>query len=295
MAFSASRAALEGFRVAGRAPVSFVVWSLLPGAAITALGLGGVWLFANQFSDVFSESHVEPARVTGFLVWIVIACLVGFVVMMAYLSVIYCAIYRAVLQPAQRGFAYLRFGRDEWNMFLLLMLTVVVGVAFELTGLGIGLGISATPLLNEAKVSLVVLEVLALLVLALIVLIRWSLAGPVIVAEGRLDLGRSWTLTRHRLWPLVGMLLLAGVLGMVVSMAIQLVTRPISLMVFDPLQVPPPPLGQVWTRMWGLIETYPGPTAAIATLVMLATTLQTVVQLAPVAAAYRDIADEGKG
>ena len=295
MAFSASQAALEGFRLVGRRPVSYVVWSLLPGAVIAALGLGGAWLFADQFSDVFSESKAPPGRVLEFIGEFFIAFLVGFAVMMIYLSVIYCAIYRAVLKPAESGRAYLRFGRDEWNMFLLMMLSVVLVLAVELAGVGIGVGIYATPLLTEAKFSLIAVVVLALLALLPVVLVRWSLAGPVIVAEGRFDLGRAWSLTRGRLWPMVGMLLLAGILGWVVSLAIELVTRPLSMMIYDPYQATPPALPQAWTRMWGLIEANPGPTAVVAVLLMLATTLQTVVQLAPVAAAYRDIADEGKG
>ncbi len=294
MAFSASQAALEGFRLVRRRPVSFIVWSLVPGAAIVALSLGGVWLFADQFSDVFSGAHVEPSRVAGLLGGLFIAFLAAFAVIMVYVSVIYCAIYRAVLKPAQSGLAYLRFGRDEWNMFLLLMLTAVAGAVVELVGVAIGVGIYATPLLNEAKFGLIALEAMALLGLLVFVLIRWCLAGPVIVAEGRLDLGRSWSLTRGRLWPLIGMLLLAGILGWLVSVAIEVVTRPLSFMLYNPYQLPPPSLSQAWTRMWSMIAANPGPTAAVSVLLMLAMTLQMVVQLAPVAAAYRDIVGESE-
>lgn len=292
MAFSASHAALEGFRLVGRRPVSFVVWSLVLGVMFAALCFGAAWLFGSQFSDVFASSHLAPARALSFLGWFFAAFLVVFIVMMAYLSTIYCAIYRAILKPVRPGFAYLQFGRDEWNMVLLQLAMFVIVMVFELAGVGIGLGIYASPLLTGAKVSLIILEVLVLLVTMLITMVRWSLAGPVIVAEGRLDFGRSWSLTRHHLWPMFGMLLLAGILGLVISTAMQLVVRPISFLVFNPYQSPPPAPAQVWSRMWDLVVANPGPTAAVTALLLLATTLQTVVQLAPVAAAYRDLTAE---
>lgn len=125
---------------------------------------------------------------------------------------IFTATQRAVLRPAERGFAYLRFGEDELRqiglgVFLsvclsiamvlaMIPLMIVVGIVFAITVAATG-----SPL---AGVLLIVIAYFALMGASIYVEVRLSLAFPLTFLRRSFVIGEAWRLTKGRFWTLFG-------------------------------------------------------------------------------------------
>lgn len=288
MAFSAASSALEGFRVVGRRPVSFVVWTLLASALVLAALAGLAWLFGDL--DLPTADRLEPAQALELVGKFGGASLVAVAVMIPVSLVLYNAMLRSVLRPEDRTFAYLRIGGDEWRMFLLWLLFLLVTLAFYAAVVALAVGVQFLDLPQAGKVGLWVLLGLVAVMILIFVGLRWSLAGPVVLAERRVSLSRSWKLTRGRFWPILGMALLAWILGSAISwiaqLVIQLATSPLMAGWTPDPEKPFENWEQIAEQVQGQL-----PAAGLLLLVYaLAIMLQQAVMVAPFAAAYRDIA-----
>ena len=114
---------------------------------------------------------------------------------------------------------------------------------------------------------------------------RLSLAIPITIAERRIAIFDSFAVTKGRLWPLLGMALLAAVMSLVVGLLGSLVGMPIELatgglkgladLEGESLQV-------ILQSAWPAIAAY-----IVINAIMSA--LQVAVIYAPFSAAYRDI------
>ncbi len=193
MRFSASDAALEGFRVIGTRWRLVVGWGLF-----NLMGLVGASIAAVML--IFIVSAVVGSRETATAVGGVVGGLVLGVGAFFIQAMIVSALFRAVLREDAPGFLHLRLGGEELRLALVWALTLVavgggVAVAWILAGMAGAAGgaLAGTP---------VVLVVFAALIwLAL----RISLAAPVAVAERKIGFTRSWGLTRGRGAALFGM------------------------------------------------------------------------------------------
>lgn len=128
------------------------------------------------------------------------------------------AAYRAVLRPAEVGFGYLKLGADEFRQIVLLLVFSVIylllwGLPFALAVAAHAVGDLDTP----AAVALYLLAGVVALALSIWIGVRLSLAPPMTLATGRLQLGRSWALTRGRFGGLLGMYALTIVFAIMLS------------------------------------------------------------------------------
>jgi hypothetical protein len=292
MSFSPSQAAIEGFRLVGRRPLSFVVWSLFIG-----LTMGAIFaLFFSLFADLWpyiagrSQSYEDLMAFAGRFLLFWLAAMIGLLLIFAVLT---AAVYRALLAPAQSVFAYMRLGGAELRLAALQLLLLAIGWALELVGMGGIVAVAVTPfLLLWAKILIGLALGLGAVVLAIYLYVRLCLAGPLVVAHGRLDLSSAWALTRGRFWPLLATGLLAVLLGYAVSLLAQMFMQPVMMAFMGPyISAGPQSFGRAVVDPWVFVRDNQVMFAVLGVLAMPVFALQIVVQTAPFAAAYRDLSE----
>jgi hypothetical protein len=132
----------------------------------------------------------------------------------ALMTVVTCAAYRAVLEPDDSAFLYLRLGKREGGVFLALFAQVLIIVAvLRLTGAPLEILVGMAGRLHTPDAAISALRVLWLclqLGLTLWLAARLSLSGPMTFAEQHFRLLEAWQLTRGQVWRLLGVALLVG-------------------------------------------------------------------------------------
>ncbi|HWU15561.1 MAG TPA: hypothetical protein VN157_16305 [Caulobacter sp.] len=222
--FSPVQAALEGVRITRRKPLVVLAWAACYFAMLVVLGLVVAFAFGGTVrADLALLARTNDLRE---LVDIVarrkgtLLPLIAFAV--ALQSVISVAILRAVVRPEERRLAYLRVGREEARQFVValvgwvvaLVVTALPSAVLVLIGAGlISLGAVETNRWVE------VLGAIAVAGLSIWFGIRLSLLSITTFAEGKLSLRRTWALTDHHFWHLLGMYALAFVITFLVSVA----------------------------------------------------------------------------
>ncbi len=291
MAFSATDAAFEGFRVVRRHPLALVFWALfyivVIGAALAVVGGSVIGLMATierleQAGGTPSPEDIMPLVAAYLAIFAVIVPL-----SLIASAVLYAAVARSVLRPNESGFGYMRLGMDEVRV---LVVSLVLFVVFMLAGVvlfGIIGAVSGMAVAAEAPALWIVVALLVCAAVAVLIwlAVRLSLAIPITMAERRMAIFDSFAFTKGRFWPLLGMTLLAGVMTIVVGLLGSLVAMPIQLatggmeglsgLEGESLQV-------ILQTAWPAIIAY-----VVINAVMSA--LQLAVMYAPFSAAYRDI------
>ena len=297
MAFSASDAAFEGFRLVRRKPVALIAWALLYAvlslasvfAMSNAIGLMVEWGERAEALESAEPTQAEVMAVfQGFgevmlsLAWLLPVSLIVGAMLMA-------AVARAVLNPRAGGFGYLRLGMDEVRVFVVsLVLCILLFCGWLAVGLLVGVLAGIAGATGASWMWLVVvLGGLAGVAAIVWLAIRLSLAVPITVAENRFAIFDSFALTKGRFWPLLGMAVIAFVMVLVISLLAMVVTLPLNLMTgleswsfgsnADP-EVMAAALDV--TNPWVIVN-------ALVEAVVYALTVG--VMYAPFAAAYRDI------
>lgn len=218
MAFSASEAAFEGFRVVRREPGSVAVWAvvqLIFSAALSLLMLP-VMRPLMAVSAANSANRSAGAQAATAMLNVLPLYLVILPLYLLVFAVLSAAVYRAVLRPQDKAFARLRFGADElrlagvWILLGLLWLGVsmVVGVVLIILAIAVAMASKASPA-NLVLFVLVVYPVIFALLAWFSV--KFSFAAPMTFAQKRIQLFASWKLTKGRFWSLLGCYLLAFV------------------------------------------------------------------------------------
>jgi hypothetical protein len=294
MAFSATDAVFEGFRVVRRRPSTLIYWTLfyIAAFAVTMALVGGDLIRLIAALEVLDPSGAtSPEELMPVMQLYANIFAVVLPVSLIASAVLYTAVSRAVLQPEEDRFGYIRLGADELRVLTVvvalgLLFMALMVVSFALVGLIGGIGTAAgAPWLWPFAVLLGVAAVGACIWLA----IRLSLAVPITVAERRIAIFDSWRLTRGVFWPLLGMAVLAGVLGMVVALLGSLVLTPLQLLGggLDQLEgVEGEGLAVVLRAAWPAIAVFIVSNAFVSAL-------QVAVIYGPFSAAYRAIAAQG--
>lgn len=291
MSFSPTDAAFEGFRVVRRRPLTLVGWSLF---SIVMTGVMGLLMmdtltaFASATQGV--EAGVEPSMAqleqigrlyVGMMAW---AAPLGIV----FGAVLSTAVARSVLKPEAAAFAYMRLGMDEVRVALA---TLVVGIVMGLVGFivfGV-VGTLATLAISggqSALAGLAILIGLAGVVLLLWMAVRLSLVVPITFAERRIAPFESWTLTKGRTLPLVGMAVIAFAMAIVVSMLGGVVAMPLTMATGAGLQGL---AGLEDASLQEVLRAAAVPLTVWLIINSILTAMQTAIMYAPFSAAYRDI------
>lgn len=240
MAFSASDAAFEGFRLVRRKPVALIAWALL----YAVLSLASVFALSNTIGAMVEWGEraealegADPtqaevmAMFQGFgevmlnIAWLLPVSLIVGAMLMA-------AVARAVLNPRAGGFGYLRLGMDEVRVFVVsLVLCILLFCAWLVVGLLVGVLAGIAGATGASWMWLVVvLGGLAGVAVIVWLAVRLSLAVPITVAENRFAIFDSFALTKGRFWPLLGMALIAFVMVLVISLLSMVITLPLNIM-----------------------------------------------------------------
>jgi hypothetical protein len=292
MAFSATEAAFEGFRVVRRNPLALVFWALF-----YAVFMGAIFAMMgpNLISFVTATEQLEQSGATPSMEdFAPLFQMMGllFVVLLPLSliasAMIYAAVSRAVLRPGESAFGYLRLGMDEVrvlvvSMVLFFVFMALMVVASGIIGAVIGMTVAAE---MPALWLLVVLLILAAIGASIWLAVRLSLAIPITMAERRIAIFDSFGFTRGRFWPLLGMALLAWVMSVVVGLLGSLVAMPLQfatgggLMALEGLE--DESLQVILQSAWPAIAAW-----ILINAVMSA--LQVAVVYAPFSAAYRDM------
>ncbi|MBX7248215.1 MAG: hypothetical protein K1X35_04100 [Caulobacteraceae bacterium] len=303
--FSATHASLEGFRIIGRRPISMIVWTIVYTLLSFGFIAGVCYFLGSTFIGEIIRHHDDPTwardldidnwqdawRYFGGL-FQVIALLIPATLLLGAVQM--SAVFRTVLRPKERGFAYLKLGADELRQ-VGLMIVLLLLFAVVLCGgvLGLIFGLKAAGLEEGMSALLAVLGGVLLVVLAVWLSIRLSLAAPATFARKRLTVFGAWGLTRGHFWGLLGMYILSAIFTIIVTVVIDMIARAVggamgfsmaSLIDGDQLAIDF--ANFTWDQAWTLFG-YGG--LAYVMLSMLGNTFQLALTYGPQAAAYRDL------
>jgi hypothetical protein len=239
--FSVTDAAVAGFGVIRREPLAVLTWGLaiLVVAVLPMAGL--IWAIFPQFFDLVREAESQTSAATpgdpamigrimqvqSQMMVLNVLTSVGGVALQAVLA---GAVFRVVLEPDQRRFAFLRVGGQElWLGLLYLVLGILTYIAFLVAMLAVALLAGIAYLIGSSAgtgagvVACVVVAIVAGLgaYAALIwAMLRLSMAGPMSFAERKFLLFESWAFTRGQAGALFGMALLVGLILIALELVI---------------------------------------------------------------------------
>ena len=220
--FSATDAALAGFEIARREPLTVLAWSAVQAVVVLPLSLVLGSAVAPYQAQLQLTGARDPAAAAALLSHVLPLELLAMVVLLALFAVLYAAVYRTVLHPAATGLGRLRLGADELRVAGALVLLFLVTVGAIVAGtivaaLAAGALSLAVPALRALWTVAAVLAVIAGLIF---VGVRLSLSPPMTFATARVTVFGSWALTRGRFWPLFGTYLVAGLLALALEIAV---------------------------------------------------------------------------
>lgn len=221
--FSASQAAFEGFRVTRNQPMAVLAW-------------GGVWLLGLMAMGVammpammpFAEEIVaaggDPEALSAGAQAAILSALwymapIGLLVQ----ALLAPALYRAVLKPEARRFAYLRIGMDEVRALVIFVVTAAISFALSFGG------DAAEALATQTVGSwMAVIVGTAVSMASIYLAVRFSLLAPRSVREGRFVIKPALDTTKRLFWPLLGMGVIAGAMAVLVVMLLVVVALPLA-------------------------------------------------------------------
>jgi len=221
---SVSAAAGAGFKLIGSKPVSVFIWGLL----MVLLAIGPfVLLFGPlipQYMDFMRDRFTHPATppqlatIMPFYTRMNAASSVMRLGGLLTAAVINAAVFRAVIEPRNRGFAYLQFGMREIWLIVLSIAEVLLWIGMIiLAGLAVAAitGVTGHFAGQSWAVLACVVSCLVAAFTLIVVGLRLSMAGPMTFADGEFRLFQSWRLTRGHAWQifLVALLLFVILLG----------------------------------------------------------------------------------
>ncbi|MBP7703909.1 MAG: hypothetical protein KA105_01335 [Caulobacter sp.] len=200
-------AAFEGFRIIRDRPGLILTWTAIYFLSVLAMVL---ILLVPNLGTLQAATHGGGERNIEEL-WARFGPSILIVLAMALVlvTVLPGAVFRSVLRPADRSFAYIKFGADEWRMLgLYLFLVLIFSIASAAYG---AVAVFALRLSGPAEWLIGGLATVGGVAFIGWLFVRLALAGPVVVADEKLAIGRAWKLTRGEFWQLVGTLLLSVV------------------------------------------------------------------------------------
>ena len=220
--FSITEAAFTGFRIVRRRPRAVIVWAVIQLAV--SLAVGGV-MAAMAGPDLMrlqglgaAAAQITDAELLALFGRLGPAFGVIAIFALVFNPLLYAAMNRAVMRPADDRFGYFRLGADEARQLGLMLLKVLVVLGGYMAVVLIAFAAAAAfgSLSKPAAGLAVALVALAGVGAAVFVAVRLSLASAQTFATARVTLFGSWALTRGRFWPILGTYVLADAFAAVV-------------------------------------------------------------------------------
>ena len=190
MGFSITDVALTGFGVVQRRPAVVLAWAGLQ-LVVTVLATLAVGPLANALFALPRDALQDPARIQAALSPYAANADLAWLLLIPVNAVLNAAMNRAVMQPDQDRYGYLRMGLDELRQLgLILILMAMVFFAATLAGV----------LVTAADGSAALAATLLFGGLGLWVWLglRLSLASALTFDTGRIDLQGAWRLSQGR-------------------------------------------------------------------------------------------------
>jgi hypothetical protein len=295
--FSASDAAVSGFRFIARQPKTVAIWAGVLLAYELLWGGLTVGLASDQLASLraFSQANGrDPEAAMAMLPSVSVILLFGLLALLALGSLLFSAAYRALLHPEDRRFGHISFGAEELRFagLMLVWLALSVGGSFVIafvTGLLAALG--------EALPSgLQVFWVLIVMVLGLCAfvypLVRLSLSMPLTMDDHHIRLLESWRLTRGKFWPLFWAYFLAALLILLLFFTVWGIVAIIVAVIAVALHIDPSNFEGLFKADTSSLAAYFSPASVVAAaLNALALAAGLAIFTAPVAEAYHALHD----
>jgi hypothetical protein len=304
--FSATGAATSGFGLIGREPLAVLAWGLVILVVLVLPCFGLAWMVVPDFASFVRMTEAQGADPSGQAAISQMMQLQSKMMLFNLLywvggtgvkAVLAAAVFRAILEPGQKGFAYLKLGAQElWLALVSLVMGVLAYMACVAAVILVAICAAIAYFVGAQSgqaagvgACILVAVVLGLAAAAVVIwaALRLSMAGPMSFAERKFLLFESWTLTRDQAWPLLGMILLLGLIIIALELVLYAVLG-VGFVAFG-LQLIPrmqtmagqPP--EAWLRLlWPYI-------AAFTVVGSLLSGPAMALVFAPWASAYRDL------
>lgn len=212
--FSIGTSLGDAFALIVRRPLAVFVWGLLmvaPVIGMFAVMLPAMASMAELTPETGEAADIMPPEFFAHMMQFQLASMLANVVQLLLMAVVYTAVMRAVLRPAEKSWFSLRVGMDELRvavvglaigvgLYAILMVIVMlgVGVGFAFWGAGIEPGLG---------VALAIFAALALALALCWGLARVSLIAPATVLYRDFGFVQGWRLAAGKGWPLLGLMI----------------------------------------------------------------------------------------
>lgn len=217
--FSASEAALEGFRLTRERPGTIFGWGVVYAVCMFVIGRLMLVSLDPQLIELTRKKGLEQQdidQISGLLAQSWPAFLLVLVLVTALLSTLMGGIYRLVLRPGEKGFLHLRFGKDELRLTgvnLLLFAFGMICLTAELAAVAAA----------DQQGGIAAVAALMLPLVTIWVGVRLSLATPMSFALHRFAIRDAWAASQGRFWALLGMIVLAVIFYVMVWLLISII------------------------------------------------------------------------
>lgn len=206
-----------GFRLIKERPGAMLIWTVIQLAMTIATSFWMASLVQGLFDAALRGESLQAAQLS-FATQTLLVAFAGYIVS----TILYAAVQRAIIYPAEGGPGWLRLGMDEIRFFLLLVLySIIFGVGLLIAGLIVGLFlVGAGP------------QVVSLMIIVLVFVgcsyfaTKLSLSFPLTLKERTFVIGEGWRLSNGRFWTLFGAYFIIFLIMMAVGIASSLVTEP---------------------------------------------------------------------
>jgi hypothetical protein len=301
--FSIGTSLGDAFGLIRRRPLAVFVWGALmiaPLLAAMAVMLPAMSAMVVMSTDAHEAPNGPPPEFLAQMMQLQLASMLANVGQLLLMAVVYTAVMRAVVRPAEASAFSLRVGMDELRvavvglvigvgLYVLMMIVAMLGVGAGLAFWGLG----AEPGPGLAVVALLLIPVLLAFVWALA---RVSLMAPATVLYRDFAFAQGWRLARGKGWTLVGMMILVFLIILLIEAVLVLAGLAVAIGAVGvgvDWSVPEAANPAVFVQDWLSAYWYWAVLAAIAAAAFYG--VVATLSVAPFASACRQLAAGGRG